>query len=150
MKIFRQKGFTLVELMVAMTIGTLVILGAGQLFITTMNTFQEVKEISRKQETVVFAAHTMANAYRRGSYEYVFGDGADSDSCAIKRVSNEEPVVDGLYKDESCDDASFNNPNYDGVVGFHEFTLRFPHGEDNDPEELVFHVMNRSRAINPQ
>lgn len=50
----RQSGFTLVELMVAMAIGTLVILGAGQLFLTTFQTFKKVDELSRKQEALIF------------------------------------------------------------------------------------------------
>ncbi|WP_399498923.1 PilW family protein [Streptomyces sp. P17] len=50
----RQSGFTLVELMVAMAIGTLITLGAGQLFLTTFQTFKKVDELSRKQESLVF------------------------------------------------------------------------------------------------
>ncbi|PKG50795.1 PilW family protein, partial [Halomonas sp. MES3-P3E] len=59
-----QTGFTLVELMVAMAIGTIIILGAGQLFLTTFQTFQKVDELSRKQETLVFAASSIIERVR--------------------------------------------------------------------------------------
>ena len=63
----RQGGFTLVELMVAMAIGTVIILGAGQLFLTTFQTFQTVDKVSRKQETLIFAVSTLAEAGRKGN-----------------------------------------------------------------------------------
>ena len=44
----RQSGFTLVELMVAMAIGTVIILGAGQLFLTTFQTFDKVRDLSNE------------------------------------------------------------------------------------------------------
>lgn len=49
-----QQGFSLVELMVAMAIGTVIILGAGQLFLITFQTFKTVDELSRKQESLIF------------------------------------------------------------------------------------------------
>ncbi|BBI64303.1 hypothetical protein HSBAA_56090 [Vreelandella sulfidaeris] len=48
----RQGGFTLVELMVAMAIGTVIILGLVN-FLTTFQTFQTVDKVSRKQETLI-------------------------------------------------------------------------------------------------
>ncbi|MDC6673895.1 prepilin-type N-terminal cleavage/methylation domain-containing protein, partial [Leclercia adecarboxylata] len=66
----RQTGFTLVELMVAMAIGSIIILGAGQLFLSSFQTFRTVNELSRKQETVIFAANSLVNAYRSGGEEY--------------------------------------------------------------------------------
>lgn len=61
----RQTGFTLIELMVALLVGSLVVLGAGYLFLTTLQTFQTVGELSRKQETVIFAAHTLSAGIRQ-------------------------------------------------------------------------------------
>ena len=63
----QQKGFTLVELMVAMTIGTVIILGAGQLFLTTFQTFRTVDALSRKQESLILLESTpihLAQYYR--------------------------------------------------------------------------------------
>lgn len=61
----RQAGFTLIELMVALLVGSIVVLGAGYLFLTTLQTFQTVNELSRKQETVIFAAHTLSVGIRQ-------------------------------------------------------------------------------------
>ena len=61
----KQKGFTLVELMVAMAIGTVIILGAGQLFLTTFQTFRTVDELSRKQENLIFIAQRVSSEIRQ-------------------------------------------------------------------------------------
>lgn len=60
----KQKGFTLVELMVAMAIGTVIILGAGQLFLTTFQTFKAVDELSRKQETLIYVTGAVVQDIR--------------------------------------------------------------------------------------
>lgn len=65
MLVKHQAGFTLVELMVAMAIGTLIILGAGQLFLTTFQTFEKVRELSQKQEVVVFFNQFVAKELRK-------------------------------------------------------------------------------------
>ena len=64
MMLNKQTGFTLVELMVAMAIGTVIILGAGQLFLTTFQTFRTVDELSRKQEALIFITGTMVQDIR--------------------------------------------------------------------------------------
>ena len=64
----RQAGFTLVELMVAMAIGTVIILGAGQLFLTTFQTFDKVRDLSRKQESLVFITGVMVQDIRSAIY----------------------------------------------------------------------------------
>lgn len=60
----KQKGFTLVEMMIAMAIGTIIILGAGQLFLTTLQTFRTVDKLSRKQETLIFITEVIARDIR--------------------------------------------------------------------------------------
>ncbi|MDR5899387.1 prepilin-type N-terminal cleavage/methylation domain-containing protein [Halomonas vilamensis] len=149
-----QKGFTLVELMVAMAIGTLVILGAGQLFITTLKTFQKVEEISRKQEVVVFAANTLVNGYRKGNGNYELQSTKDSsgnelDECSIFDLDiepNSQPIVGGLADDFDCDNNRFVQDA--GLNGYRKFTLDFERDGDT-LETLSFHVMNRSQAVNP-
>ncbi|BBI71976.2 hypothetical protein HAALTHF_17560n [Vreelandella aquamarina] len=64
----RQAGFSLVELMVAMAIGTVIILGAGQLFLTTFQTFDKVRDLSRKQESLVFITGVMVQDIRSAIY----------------------------------------------------------------------------------
>ena len=73
----KQKGFTLVELMVAMAIGSIIILGAGQLFLTTFQTFRKVDEVSRKQEAQIFIPQRIIEEVRQADYIYLGNDGVD-------------------------------------------------------------------------
>ena len=50
--------------MVALAIGTVIILGAGKIFITTFQTFDKVRELSRKQESLVFITGVMIQDIR--------------------------------------------------------------------------------------
>jgi len=141
-----QTGFTLVELMVAMAVGSIIILGAGQLFLTTFQTFRTVDELSRKQETVIFAANMLLNAYRSGGEEYsLIPTTGNTEKCSIQ--TNGEPIVGGLAQyDGEC-----NNERFVSTVevtpgqtldGYHRFTFDFRRGE-GQLETLSFHVMER-------
>lgn len=108
----RQRGFTLVELMVAMVIGTIIILGAGQLFLTTFQTFQNVDKISRKHEALIFAVSTLSEAGRKGgideeSYKTVVDErSSDNGSeyyCVLQDMDQKEPVVDLAQVDSTSD-----------------------------------------------
>jgi|SRR5690554_2428757 len=61
----RLSGFSLVELMVAMFIGLVILLGAGQLFLTTVQNFRTVGHLSAVQGTVQFAADVLVRDFRR-------------------------------------------------------------------------------------
>ncbi|WP_346796573.1 prepilin-type N-terminal cleavage/methylation domain-containing protein [Halomonas sp. Bachu 37] len=159
MSMHRQKGFTLVELMVAMVIGSIIILGAGSLFLTTFQTFQKVNELSRKQETVIFAANTLVDEYRKGEGEgrYKLEETKDSDGnteCSIfDKNSNSQPIVGGLAQYEGkCDKGRFISDVEVGdektLVGYHRFTLDFERNDDDEGvETLSFHVMSRNQAL---
>lgn len=105
----RQTGFTLVELMVALLIGSIVVLGAGYLFFTTFQTFQKVDELSRKQEAVIFAAHTLSDGIRkadRGDEPYKLTCEVKSDDqcrCAlIDETNDSQPVVSFDHPPDEC------------------------------------------------
>ncbi|MGL6250211.1 MAG: PilW family protein [Billgrantia desiderata] len=61
----RQTGFTLVELMVALVIGLIIILGAGQLFLMGFQTFRQIELLSNKQAALTFATETLIRDIRR-------------------------------------------------------------------------------------
>lgn len=61
----RQAGFTLVELMVALVIGLIIILGAGQLFLMGFQTFRQTELLSNKQAALTFATETLIRDLRR-------------------------------------------------------------------------------------
>ncbi|WFM70965.1 prepilin-type N-terminal cleavage/methylation domain-containing protein [Halomonas sp. CKK8] len=64
-------GFSLVELMVAMVIGLIIILGAGQLFLTAFQTNRQVETLSEKQAAVNFAVEVLMRDIRRADWSSV-------------------------------------------------------------------------------
>ena len=61
----RNGGFSLVELMIAMVIGLVIILGAGQLFLTVFQTNRQVETLSEKQAAVNFSVENLLRDIRR-------------------------------------------------------------------------------------
>lgn len=96
----RQHGFTLVELMVAMAIGTVIILGAGQLFLTTFQTFQTVDKVSRKQENLIFTAQRITSEIRQhGPGRYTLRCELVQDRChctVADQAESGQPLVSFL------------------------------------------------------
>ncbi|MGB2248736.1 MAG: PilW family protein [Alcanivorax sediminis] len=60
----KQKGFSLIELMVALLLGTLITAAAVQMFITNQRSFRLQQTMSEVQETGRFAAEIMAKELR--------------------------------------------------------------------------------------
>lgn len=151
----KQKGFTLVELMVAMAIGTVIILGAGQLFLTTFQTFKKVDELSRKQESLIFIAQRVASEIRQqGPGRYTLRCELDGDNCnctVADQNENGQPLV-SFYKDLSDD----NLPNQ---CAEEEHALGEPTENDsllyrvelpleNNGQAIVYHVTHRAALFN--
>ncbi|WP_336269089.1 PilW family protein [Vreelandella arctica] len=154
----RQTGFTLVELMVAMAIGTIIILGAGQLFLTTFQTFRTVDELSRKQESLIFTVNTLIEAGRKGdmgNYAIVL-DERDSDNgkryyCVLRDVVIEEPVVDLARVDDVANCPML--PVLGGSSAFSLVTLFIGDCRSNEHsvcDTFTFRVSDRDTVINSQ
>jgi prepilin-type N-terminal cleavage/methylation domain-containing protein len=89
----RHQGFTLVELMVALVLGLLVVIGATQLFLTTRQTFVTVEEVNRRQEVVSFITNVVA-------YEVRASTGVSPWEGQVKAVNSGNLVIqvsDGEY-----------------------------------------------------
>ncbi|MFN2411056.1 MAG: PilW family protein [Halomonas sp.] len=153
----KQKGFTLVELMVAMVIGTIIILGAGQLFLTTFQTFQNVDKISRKQENLVFITQRVTSEIRQnGPGRYTFECESEQvqekDQCTCTVADTDEgnqPLV-SFRKDLASDDLS------DCSVEERELGESVPDNDalyqvvlpiENKGESIVFHVAHRAEVL---
>ena len=63
-----QGGFTLIEVMVAMVIGVILLLGAGSLFISNKRIYTELEATGLLQENARFAMQTMYEAIRMSGY----------------------------------------------------------------------------------
>lgn len=63
-----QRGFSLVELMIAMTIGFVVLAGIGYLYIESRQSFRSMDNLSRMQESARYALEIMARDIRMAGY----------------------------------------------------------------------------------
>jgi len=82
----RNGGFSLVELMVAMVIGLVIILGAGQLFLTVFQTNRQVELLSEKQAAVNFAVEGLLRDIRRADWNP--GDCCNQEGVLVLQVPN--------------------------------------------------------------
>ncbi|WLI72480.1 PilW family protein [Halomonas alkalicola] len=92
----RNSGFSLVELMVPMVIGLIIILGAGQLFLTVFQTNRQVELLSEKQAAVNFAVEGLLRDIRRAHWSEF--NGGPGDEELVLQVSNR-----GDMSDSNCD-----------------------------------------------
>lgn len=77
-----QSGFTLIELMVALVIGLIIILGAGQLFLMGFQTFRQTELLGNKQAALTFATETLIRDIRRANVDSVSGPEISFDDAA--------------------------------------------------------------------
>lgn len=63
-----ERGFTLVELMIAMTIGLILLMGIGKVLIGSSGILKSTDESARMQETAAFAFNTLGNDIRLAGF----------------------------------------------------------------------------------
>ena len=63
-----QRGFSLIELMIAMTIGLIVLAGVGYLYLESRQAFRSMDNLSRMQESARYALEIMARDIRMAGY----------------------------------------------------------------------------------
>ncbi|HSP30700.1 MAG TPA: hypothetical protein VLO13_01600 [Halomonas sp.] len=138
--------------MIALVIGLIIVLGAGQLFLTGFQSFKKIEILSIKQSALTFAADVLLRDIRRAERNSIVLEGStltmNVDGASVEYGMTEggqgwslskdgEPVVDG-FKDA----ASFEVKGLG--VGIYEVT--FDLVEEN--AKVVFHAVNRTEAIN--
>lgn len=165
----QQLGAGLVELMVAMAIGTVIALGAGQLFLSTFSTFSAVDELSRKQEVAVFLTQILAEELRKEGdverYELSCLIENTKCRCTIRDTKNndgellekKQPIID-FYKDfeeghvisnaECSEDQELLAIPEEGQD--HHYKVKVPMMQGG--ESLIFHVTKRDivTTTNPE
>lgn len=108
----KQKGITLVELMVAMVLGLILTAGILQLFVSNKQTYRVTENMSRLQENGRFAMHFLTQDIRMADYW-----GCRSQGLPIETSLNPDPnfnlPVAGLAG--SNDDANNGNSIIDGT-----------------------------------
>lgn len=99
----RQSGLTLVELMVAMTIGLLLLAGTASLFISNKRIYREQEELSRLQENGRFALEMMLNDVRMSGY---VGCHDDLANLTNQVSTNAQTLTSYLARVEGSDEAA--------------------------------------------
>lgn len=98
-----SKGFTLVELMVSITIGILVLTGATQLYLNVFRSNTDGVRLQRFEQTVHVLAETMVSDLRRAGYQRLgitltpqantkFFTAVGTPKCILFNYSNKDPV----------------------------------------------------------
>jgi type IV pilus assembly protein PilW len=64
----RQAGFTMVEMMIAMTLGLLLVVVIGQVFVTSKESYRTTEDLSRLQENARFAVTQLSRSIRMAGY----------------------------------------------------------------------------------
>ena len=139
----RQRGVSLVELMVAMVVGSLVILAAGSLFQEVNANAREVLRLADRQAVLSYALDTITAAVRRGDAspgDYVLRPAPDGETCTLHEVDSGEPLVDGLAYDGSCEDDQVLE---DLGGGLYRITLNLPHART----PIRLHAVDRLQAV---
>lgn len=137
-----QFGLSLIELMVALTIGLLLTLGMIQIFGATRATYQMQEGLSRVQESGRYATQYLQSQLRMVGY---MGCGADTERAAQGSLVNHlgahptpSGTVDPLYRFQrpleafSADDlpAYLTALNLGAIAGTEVLVLRVPGGEN--------------------
>lgn len=84
----RQRGFSLIELMIASTIGFIVLGGIGYLYLESRQAFRSMDSLSRMQESARYALEVMARDVRMAGYR-----GCASSNVAVTNVLNSKTTT---------------------------------------------------------
>jgi prepilin-type N-terminal cleavage/methylation domain-containing protein len=172
-----QSGFTLIELMVAMVIGLIIILGAGQLFLMGFQTFRQIELLSNKQAALTFATETLIRDIRRatdvdfdnGALTVEFTNNNDMSGCLgtvvrVYRLSQAAISASegwSLNMGQDCGSTPTGSAfeplvtafNEDGFFaeeiddGVWELSFQLMAGRNGETDSFTFNAVNRNQAI---
>ncbi|AVI61546.1 PilW family protein [Halomonas sp. GFAJ-1] len=149
-----QRGFTLTELLVAMVISSVVILGAGQLCLSTFHVFRQIDTLGRQQEALIYTAATIADTLRshhaiENDEEALFRLQCDTVEplcrCTVQDMQAAEPLVTfvklGGGQCERTQSLGIAEPS-NSVMSVVTLPLG-PEGRD-----IYFHITHRNSILN--
>lgn len=116
----RQRGFSLIELMVAVTLGFIVVGAVGYLFLGSRQSFRTTDNLSRMQENARFALESITRDVRMAGY---VGCGS-LQSMAVNTIAN--PPVPALSADNAI--AGLDTPGA-AITNFMGTTITRPAGD---------------------
>lgn len=86
----RQRGVSLIEVMIAMVIGLLLLAGIYRIFLSTSRTAQTTLALSDRQESIRYVSARLAQDVRMAGYR-----GCLSDTGAVRNTLNPNPATSG-------------------------------------------------------
>lgn len=98
-----SKGFTLVELMVAITISLIILAAVTSLFVSTKRTYTEQDRQAKMQENARFALNFLAYDLRQAGY---YGCLDDINTETVTSLLNASATLNALYPIEGVDNAT--------------------------------------------
>jgi type IV pilus assembly protein PilW len=134
----RMRGLSLVELMVAITIGAILLGGAVTLFVNNRDTYKTTNELSRLQETARYALDMMVKDIRMAGY-FGCADRLDTVSLNVAVAAGDE----GSLWDFNLDPAGTIVPPIEGmeasasVDGFQPSGFAVSIGADGDNGDIL-------------
>ncbi len=132
--ISKNKGFTITELMIAVTIAVILLLGVMQIFVSTKKSTKTNDSFARLQENLRFATDVIAREVRMGGYT---GCRAGSLNNVLVDTASWENDTENPVKGEDGDTSAVGFPN--AVVG--SDALMVLRG-DNTDYRIVSHNAN--------
>ena len=163
-----ERGFTLIELMIAMLIGLIVIGGATAIFLTVLQNNRQIQEINELHEAVRFTTDLIIRDVRGADPEQT-----STTATSINLVKNSENHIDGCrkyFRPENDDDGDGSELQCEtesgiltlarGVTEFsveeelssagtligYRFTIVFT-GVDGSDVEVTFHAAMRNSIL---
>lgn len=117
LSLHRSRGISLIELMIAMTIGLLIALGVTQAYLSGLGTQRAQTDVSRAQESGRFAFEILARSLRKAGYRnpkavgQPFCDGTDSTPPAMPRLVflNDPSAIDATTSNLSGSSSTIAN-----------------------------------------
>jgi type IV pilus assembly protein PilW len=131
----RQRGFSLVELMVALVLGLLVIGGVGGVFLSQRELYHQNENLARMQENARYAFEVMARSLRE----------AGGNLCGASKMAN---VLNNASSTSNSDWwANWDNAvrGFEGGNTTHD--SQFPQSVGTDPAERAKRVANTDAII---
>lgn len=110
-----QHGLTLIELMVAMTIGLMLLAGTVSIFISNKRIFREQEELSRLQENARFAMEILIRDLRMAGYAGC-SDTADTLENNVTNGDNDDVLYSFVNGVEGSEAGAAWEPS-DGAIG---------------------------------
>lgn len=125
----RQTGLSLVELLVAMLIGSVVLLAATEVLRHVHQLDQRTRQLAERQAAVVYVLDVMAARLRSGVADetsFELRDSGSAGTCTLYDRDGRQPLIDGLASSGNCEDERPVESLGEGIYRLHLMLPDFP------------------------